>query len=222
MKKIIVFLMLAAAAFAATPSTDFDSKIVQATVHRPYDIVLNEVICSPDVDANDVALTPLTAYWDAINPDVGDFKRIPASYNYLEIAFVVDGSTDPNFVYDPNDAVEFDFKVWAARWYSSAVLVYQGAATTGGLSLSRDPDDRTGATKYDMTDPNMVKWVDTITAGTLGDCWEPAFCDVTTNTNTADGIARLSFDLVGHGCVWVEVNNITGNPYRIRAVASGL
>lgn len=215
MRKHIFFgIIICAAIFiiGSYPSMDYDisSKTV-ATRIRPYEIILNSVIAdNTPLDANH-------SYWDLIKPENGIFKKIPPTYNGVEIAFYCygDGTGDG----DPN-AASFDFKIWAARWYSSAVLIYQGYAKCGELELSCDPN---GYIQFNSgsLDPNQsYKWVDYIDPNGLGDAINGVY--KTNNTATENGIARLGLDMRGYWILWAEITNMTSKPVtKVWCVCSG-
>jgi hypothetical protein len=83
------------------------------------------------VTANDTPLTAVTCYWDAIE---STWFAIPDTWSRCELAFLAygDGSTSTG---DPNTGT-CKVTVYAARYFSDAVQVWQGEVTIGGLEPS--------------------------------------------------------------------------------------
>jgi hypothetical protein len=214
MKKIFVLmLILTSAAFAAQlhSSSSTIGSVSDGTKIRPY-YVINIAI------GNDISLDEKTRHWDHIKPFNGPFKAIDETCNRLEFAFYVDGNTADKKYIDPNQ-VEFNFRIFAARKFSSAVVVCTGAAKCGELELSGEPTDM----HYLYNNGNLAadeshKWVSGISSGSAK--W-PTPVVFTDNNESDNGIARISMDSNGYALWWCEITSIKGNPGRVVCVASG-
>ena len=232
MKKIsiLILLLFCSISFALIdqypPKNHNAISETMATRINPYTMIVNSLTVVAGVDSNNTALTTKTMYWDSIRPEKGTFKKIDNTWNWCEIAFVCEGTTatDANFVTDPN-TVTFNFKLYAARWFASAVLVYDGNAVCGDLEASRDADGTHIHNGGILDTGERYKWCDQINAAALGDCWSSSssfpLLFKTDNTKTGDGIARLWFDCRGYGIVWCEITGIVGPPKNIKCVATG-
>ena len=215
MNKILVLvLMLTSAVFAAQPASRNNTigPVTDGTKIRPYYLI-------NAASANDVPLDEKTRYWDCIKPVNGAFRSIDETCNRLEFAFYVDGNTADTKYIDPN-MVEFNFRIFAARKFSSAVIVCTGAAKCGELELSREPTDFQGYTLYNngnLAADESHKWV-----SGLSNCaakW-PAAVAFTDDKRADNGIARISLDTNGYALWWCEITSIKGNPGRVVCVAS--
>ena len=194
-----------------TPSNNYDSSAkIGAEVREPYKIVVNSVT------DNDTALTAATSYWDALNFPI-KFKSIDAKYASLEFVFVVDGN-DHNSVSDGNNpaTTTFNFRIMGTRWLNSAVVLCTGTAGCGDLVLSRDPTSDVAA--YTVISKPYHKYVSGVTS--FVDKW--GGIQLVDYTESDNGMTRIKVgDTRGLSAVWCEVTAITGNPGRIRCLASG-
>ena len=216
MKKILVLVLMLTSAVFASPLPSKRNPIetvIEGTKIRSY-YVINAA------SANDIPLDEKTRYWDRIKPINGPFTRIDETCNRLEFAFYVDGNTADKKYIDPN-LVEFNFRIFAARKYSSAVIVCTGTAKCGELELSGEPTDAHDLSLYNngnLAADESHKWV-----SGLSNCvekWPTAV--VLTDINKSDnGIARISLDANGYALWWCEITSIKGNPGRVLCVASG-
>jgi hypothetical protein len=208
-------LMLTSAVFAVplpsrmnTPET-----VTDATKIRPYYYlsVAND---------NDVPLDEKTRFWDNIKFRNGMFTRIDETCNRLEFAFYVDGNTADTKYIDPN-MVEFNFRIFAARRYSSAVIVCSGTAKCGELELSGPPTDGHEQGLYNsgyLSADESHKWVSGLS--NFVEKW-PTAVALTDIRESDNGIARISLDSNGYAIWWCEITSIKGNPGRVVCVASG-
>jgi hypothetical protein len=216
MNKILVLvLMLASAVFAAQPTSRNNTigTVTEGTKMRPYYLI-------NAASANDVPLDEKTRHWDCIKPTNGQFRITDETCNRLEFAFYVDGNTADKKYIDPNQ-VEFDFRIFAARRYSSAVIVCTGAAKCGELELSREPIDSPDYTLYNngnLAADESHKWVSGLSSGVVK--W-PTAVAFTDNKQSDNGIARITLDTNGYAFWWCEITSIKGNPGRVVCVASG-
>jgi hypothetical protein len=217
MKNIsLLILILTSAAFAAQPSSRSSAigTVSDSTRIRPYYFIN---IASD----NDVPLDEKTRYWEHIKPMDGPFKVIDETCNRLEFAFYVDGNTAENKKYiDPNQ-VEFNFRIFAARRHSSAVIVCAGKAKCGELELSGEPTENHDLNLYnngDLSEDEAHKWVSGISTSIVK--W-PTPVVLTDNAEADNGIARISMDSNGYALWWCEITSIKGNPGKVICVASG-
>jgi len=165
---------------------------------------------------NDVPLDEKTRYWEHIKPF---FRSIDQTCNRLEFAFYVDGNTANNEYRDPN-LVEFNFKIYAARRYGSAVIVCAGIAKCGELELSGDPTEEHDYNLYNngnLSEDESHKWVSGISKSAEKWSSQIVFTD---NIRSDNGIARISLDTNGYALWWCEITSIKGNPGRVVCVAS--
>jgi hypothetical protein len=215
MKKIMVLVLaLTSSIFAQSPSgRNTIESVIEGTKVRPYYLV--SFAC-----ANDVPLDEKTRYWENIKPPNGSFAIIDETCNRLEFAFCVDGNTADKQYIDPNH-VEFNFRIFAARRYSSAVIVCTGVAKCGELELSGMPTDTHYWNLYNngnLSEDESHKWVSGILS--RGTKWPTPV--VFTDTEESDnGIARITLETSGYALWWCEITSIKGNPGRITCVASG-
>jgi hypothetical protein len=216
MKKILILvLMLTSSVFAAQPSSKRNpiDTVAEGTKIRPY-YVINAA------SDNDIPLDEKTRYWERIKPTNGPFKIIDETCNRLEFAFYDDGNTIDKKYIDPNQ-VEFNFRIFAARKYSSAVIVCTGSAKCGELELSGEPTDAHDLGLYNhgyLAADESHKWVSGLSKTVEKWPTPVAFTD----TNESDnGIARITLDTNGYALWWCEITSIKGNPGRVVCVASG-
>lgn len=217
---VIVFLAILGITFAADmypPSNYQPIAVTSGTRIRPYDIVI--FTTEEANDSNDTALTATTKYWDAIKPENGVFKVVPNWSNVLEIAFIVQGdAADANYVSDPC-SISFNFNIYAARWFSSAVKVYSGAAACGELTSSRNPGSEWSELDSSGNDDPNYKYVSGITSTV--DNWVTT-CTLIDATESNNGLARIKLDFNGYGIVWSEITGITGGRVKkIYTIISG-
>jgi hypothetical protein len=212
---LVLALMLTSSVFAAQmPSKRNSTDIVtEGTRIRPYYVI-------SAASANDVPLDEKTRYWENIKSISGSFKIIDETCNRLEFAFYVDGNTVDKKYIDPNQ-VEFNFRIFAARKHSSAVIVCTGTAKCGELELSGEPTDAHDLNLYNngyLAADESHKWV-----SGLSNCvakW-PTPVAFTDDKESDNGIARISLDTNGYALWWCEITSIKGNPGRVVCVASG-
>lgn len=215
MKKILILvLVLTPLVFAEPPSgRNPIGAVSEGTKIRPYYLVSS--VC-----ANDVPLDEKTRFWEHIKPPNGPFAIIDETCNRLEFAFYVDGNTADKQYIDPNQ-VEFNFRIFAARRYSSAVIVCAGFAKCGELELSGVPTDTHNGNLYNggsLSQDESHKWVSGLTG--RGVKWPTPV--VFTDTEESDnGIARTTLETNGYALWWCEITSIKGNPGRVTCVASG-
>jgi hypothetical protein len=139
-----------------------------------------EVTALDLTSAGDFAHKPATAV-----EIVGGATETPV--NGIEIAF---SGTDAN-----NET--FSYKVYAYRKTNGpATLVCSGAGTLGTQAVLLNPS--TGATATNTF------WADTLTCTSV---W-PA--TVTLSDSGNNGVARLTFDLLGYSHIYVEITNADG------------
>jgi hypothetical protein len=216
MNKILVLvLILESAVFAAQPISRNNTigPVTEGTKIRPYYLI-------NAASANDVSLDEKTRHWDCIKPGTGSFRIIDETCNRLEFAFYVDGNTADTKYIDPN-LVEFNFRIFAARKYSSAVIVCTGAAKCGELELSREPTDSQNYTLYNngnLAADESHKWVSGLSNSAVK--W-PTAVAFTDDRQADNGIARITLDTNGYALWWCEITSIKGNPGRVVCVASG-
>jgi hypothetical protein len=216
MKKILVLvLILESVVFAAPlPSrTTTADAATEITKIRPY-YYINVA------NDNDVPLDEKTRFWDLVKFKNGMFARIDETCNRLEFAFYVDGNTADTKYIDPN-LVEFNFRIFAARRYSSAVIVCSGTAKCGELELSGPPTDDHDLNLYNngyLEANESHKWVSGIS--NFVEKWPTAIA-LTDTKKSDNGIARISLDSNGYAIWWCEITSIKGNPGRVVCVASG-
>ncbi|MGA2092282.1 MAG: hypothetical protein ABSH16_02595 [Sedimentisphaerales bacterium] len=215
MKKILVLvLVLASPVFAEPPSgRNPIGSVIEGTKVRPYYLV-------NAASANDVSLDEKTRFWEHIRPPSGSFAVIDETCNRLEFAFYVDGNTADKQYIDPNQ-VEFNYRIFAARKYSSAVIVCAGSAKCGELELSGTPTDTHNGNLFNggnLSEDESHKWVSGLSNSAVK--WPTAV--VFTDAKQADnGIARITLETNGYALWWCEITSIKGNPGRITCVASG-
>jgi hypothetical protein len=210
----VLFLMpfLCGIVLATTASSNnyASSPVIGAEVRESYKIVVNSVT------DNDTNLTASTSYWDALGFPT-KFKSIDAKYASMEFIFVVDGN-DHKATGDGNDPnlTTFHFRIMGARWLNSAVVLCSGDANCGELILSRDPVSD-GSAYSSMTVP-YHKYVSGVT--NFVDNWRS--CSLLDYTESDNGIARIKInDIRGYSAVWCETSAISGNPGRIKCLATG-
>ena len=112
------------------------------------------------------------------------------------------------------------FRIFAARKYSSAVIVCTGAAKCGELELSREPTDSPDYVLYNngnLAADESHKWVSGISNSVVR--W-PTPVVFTDDRHADNGIARISLDTNGYALWWCEITSIKGNPGRVVCVAS--
>jgi len=167
------------------------SRDTQASVTSQYDWQLMRT-----VTASDSALTSLTKAWTTIETK---FYRIPAGYNYLELACYADG--DSTGAGDPNGG-SFSYKVFTCTRNSSAKLIGTGTWAIGEEALSHNPAKTTEtALTYGITDPNSSKWGELPVVST--DSWVGLI-----PTGASDDMGTLFFDARGSFGVYVEVTSL--------------
>jgi len=217
MKNIfILVLVLSSSVLAAQPSSRKNTldTVAEGTKIRPY-YVINIA------GDSDVPLDVNTRYWDYIKPMKGPFKSIDETCSRLEFAFYVDGNTAEYKKYiDPNK-VEFNFRIFAARKFSSAVIVCTGNAKCGELELSGEPTENHERNLYNngnLALDESHKWV-----SGLSNCTEkwPASVAFTDTNESDNGIARITLDTNGYALWWCEITSIKGNPGHVVCLASG-
>jgi len=215
MKTILVLVLMITSAVFASPLPSKKppvENVADGTKMRGY-YVMNAA------SANDVPLDEKTRYWDNIKPLNGLFRTIDETCNRLEFAFYVDGNTADTKYIDPN-LVEFNFRIFAARKYSSAVIVCTGAAKCGELELSREPTDTHDLNLYNngnLAADESHKWVSGLS--NCADKW-PTPVAYTDTRESDNGIARITMDTNGYAFWWCEITSIKGNPGRVVCVAS--
>ena len=210
----VLILLFSSAVFAAPPATRSNAigTVTEGTRIRPY-YVINAA------SANDVPLDEKTRHWDRIKPLNGPFKIIDETCNRLEFAFYVDGNTADKKYIDPNQ-VEFNFRIFAARKYSSAVVVCTGAAKCGELELSGEPLDTHEYNLYNkgnLAADESHKWVSGLSKSVVK--W-PTPVEFTDTNESDNGIARISLETNGYALWWCEITSIKGNPGRVVSVVS--
>jgi hypothetical protein len=214
MNKILVLvLILTSAVFAAQPVLRNNSTtigaVTEGTKIRPYYFIN---IASD----NDVPLDEKTRYWEHIKPL---FRIVDETCNRLEFAFYVDGNTADTKYIDPNQ-VEFNFRIFAARRYGSAVIVCAGVARCGELELSGEPTENHDYNLYNsgnLSEDESHKWVSGLLRSVEKWPTPIAFTDITKSDN---GIARITMDTNGYALWWCEITSIKGKPGRVVCVAS--
>lgn len=216
MKKLFVLMIVLIAcvfSFAADrPSENYNTNaVILASKITPYKVIWT-------AEANDTYLTASTSSWTDLNVSkTNGFVRVDSTWNYAEFAFIVEGdAVDANYCSDPN-LTTFDFQIYGAAWYSSARVIYDGNAICGELELDTAPDGTTALVG------DNAKWVDTISAATLGDCWSPSstmpWLWKSDNTKTDNGIATITVDLRGLGAISCRIQTVKTGPRRVRCVA---
>lgn len=212
MKKVLVLVLIFVhSVFAAQPSSRNNTigTVTEGIKLRPYYFIN---IASD----NDVPLDEKTRHWEHIKPF---FKIIDETCNRLEFAFDVDGNTADTKYIDPN-SVEFNFRIFAVRRHSSAVMVCAGIAKCGELELSGEPTENHDYNLYNngnLSDDESHKWVSGLSKSV--DKWPTpiVFAD---NIKSDNGIARILLDTNGYALWWCEITSIKGNPGRVVCVAS--
>jgi hypothetical protein len=207
----VLAIMVTSAVYAAPqPIRRYSMEpVIEGTKIRPYYII--NAAC-----ANDVPLDEKTRYWESIKPI---FRIIDETCNRLEFAFYVDGNTADKEYIDPN-LVEFNFRIFAARRHSSAVIVCTGAAKCGELELSGEPTDVHDSNLYNngnLATDESHKWVSGLSSSVMKWPTPVVFTDTKESDN---GIARISLDTNGYALWWCEITSIKGNPGRVVCVAS--
>jgi hypothetical protein len=217
MNKILgLVLILESAVFAAAPlpsRINAADAVMEGTKIRPYYYI-------HVANDNDVSLDEKTRYWDYIKFRNDMFTRIDETCNRLEFAFYVDGNTVDTKYIDPNH-VEFNFRIFAARKYSSAVIVCTGTAKCGELELSGPPTDGHALNLYNdgyLAADESHKWVSGLS--NFAQKW-PTVVTLTDFKESDNGIARITLDSNGYAVWWFEITSIKGNPGRVLCVASG-
>jgi hypothetical protein len=216
MKKILILvLFIASSVFAESQPLGRNpiESVIEGTKIRPYYLV-------HAASANDIPLDEKTRYWERIKPPNGSFGIIDETCNRLEFAFYVDGNTVDSEYIDPN-RVEFNFRIFAARKYSSAVIVCTGIAKCGELELSGAPTDAHNWNLYsngNLSADESHKWVSGISSRVQKWPTPVIFTDTEESDN---GIARISLETNGYALWWCEITSIKGNPGRVVCVASG-
>ena len=223
MRKLIVGLIciVAVCAYALTPKTNYDlaGKIDAYQQHH-----------WEQLNAATTADTPLianTKYYDLITPSnsIDTWLQIPNTWTLCEVSFYCYG--DGTGVGDPNGG-EFDFKIYAAKWYGSAKTVYEGYASCGELELSVFPaTDRAASSAFTAGDQinsgsldanQSYKWVDAIEPNGVGDAeW---MSDVVVTTGT-DDMGTITFRSRGYWLIWCEITNFPADVTSINALVTG-
>jgi hypothetical protein len=213
-KTFALVLLLTSSVFAAQSTSRSSSigTVTEGIKIRPY-YVIN--IASD----NDVPLDEKTRYWEHIKPLAGPFKVIDETCNRLEFAFYVDGNTADTKYIDPNH-VEFNYKIFAARKHSSAVVVCAGIGKCGELELSGEPTENHDLFLYNsgnLIPDESHKWVSGLSKNI--EKW-PTPIVFTDTIESDNGIARISLDTNGYALWWCEITSIKGNPGRVVCVVS--
>ncbi len=212
MKKIFILVLLFAnTVFAAqlTSRSNTIGTITEGVRLRPYYFI-------NIASENDVPLDEKTRYWENIRTN---FRIIDETCNKLEFAFYVDGNTADKKYIDPN-SVEFNFKIYAARRHSCAVVVCAGIARCGELELSGEPTESHDYNLYNngiLSQDESHKWVSGLTKSV--ERW-PTPVLIADNIRSENGIARIMLDTNGYALWWCEITSIRGNPGRVICVAS--
>jgi len=212
MNKILILALVSAnSVFAAQPESRSSTigSVTEATKIRPYYFI-------NIASENDVSLDEKTRYWEHIIPF---FKIINETCNHLEFAFYIDGNAVDTKYIDPN-MVEFNFKIYAARRYSSAVIVCAGSAKCGELELSGEPTENHNYYLYNSGElalDESHKWVSGLVKNFEKWATPVIFSD---NIKSDNGIARITLDSNGYALWWCEITSIKGNPGRVICVAS--
>jgi hypothetical protein len=192
---LILALMLCGIALVMGDITNYSRQVGRETsigTNQSNYVVLRTVT------SNDSALTTTTQNWE----DVRQLMfPVPPEYSSILLQFY--GYGDGTGVGSPANGT-FDFKVYMAKKYGSAILVASANdAVVGASQLSHNPGTGVALTTDLANDPNSC-WVDTCT---VTDTW-------TTTVSVgggggSDGCAVIAFDPLGYSGIYVEITDIT-------------
>jgi hypothetical protein len=214
---IIVVVSIAAIAIGALPAPNLQTPAGYAALRV---IKSYHMLQMREVTANDTALTALTKDWTHVvaKPFYGP---IEPTWSHIQLSFYAYG--DGSGGGDPNNSTAA-FKLFAAKQYGPAKLVYQGTLTVGGQCLSCDPTNggiaATGVgAAFDGVDPNY-KFVDRISPSGAGDQW-PARCILSGASGSEVGdVAVLDVATLGYCYYWCEIGSL-GSMTALRVLITG-